>query len=496
VWQLAFQVKPPVEFPQVRAQITADLERLQVLEQHDRVAWLRTLAEGYELTSDTAGKERVQARLTELQPCSMSVLQNRVKAWEEANPRPEEDATEEVRQAHNQGILDFTLPLLERCPGADLLWLRAVTAAGAVKPPREDLVDQGAERLLAAARAGRLSVGRPMESHLADIYLQAKLDPERAYSLIQAASRSRIEDREKKLSNEGLPESFRQRIERMIPVDDLSHLLQLTRAETRTGRLEESRSTLEAVEAQMEIVTAAAEENEDFASSLPRWRARIFREYGDLAEAEGRRQDAALYLYRAAALGNGEETAERAAALWRESGGTAAAWAALSGEASEEETPPPGRWDDKGETLPALALSDLKGKSWGWTEFEGKTVLANIWATWCAPCRAEHPYIQKLHEQLKDRDDLKIITLNVDFNPGVVTPYLEENGYSFPVLLAMDYVEEVVGSLSIPRNWLLRGDGTLLKEQLGFDPTESEAEWLASTLTLLEAAAGGEAASD
>jgi len=493
-WQVAFKVTPPAQFPKLREQVAADLERIKALEQTDRIAWLDLLKEGYDLTSETAGRERVEARLAELQPCAAQVLQTRFKSWEETHPHPNGETPKAESQSYYRTLLDFTAPLVEQCPNADLLWLHRTHSAAKLNPPATDVLRQGSDRLLAAAEAGRLSVGRPMELMIADLLLQARIDPERALELTVAGGPKLIEERKKRLEDDRLPEAMRERLERYSPVEDLEQQLRLARAQTRAGQLEASRRSLQAAEVQLTPLLTAWEDDEQLSNQIPRWRGRLLQERGDLAAAEDHPQDAALYLHRAAVLGGDEELAERAATLWRESGGSAAAWAALDDAAAPaEDTAAPGNWMTRDEALPAFALSDLQGKTWTLTQLQGKTVLANIWATWCGPCRLEHPYIQKLHERLKDRDDITVVTLNVDFSPGMITPYLEENGYTFPVLMAMDYVEEVVGSLAIPRNWLLQGDGTLLKEQLGFNPEETEEEWLASTMGLLEGlvAAGG-----
>ena len=58
------------------------------------------------------------------------------------------------------------------------------------------------------------------------------------------------------------------------------------------------------------------------------------------------------------------------------------------------------RWSARDEEVAAFELGDLGGKTWTLASFAGKKVFVNLWATWCTPCRAELPYVQKLHEQL------------------------------------------------------------------------------------------------
>jgi len=61
-----------------------------------------------------------------------------------------------------------------------------------------------------------------------------------------------------------------------------------------------------------------------------------------------------------------------------------------------------------------------------------KATLVNLWATWCGPCRGEHPDIQKLYERIKDRKDLQILTISVDDRPIAERAYVKAEKYTFP----------------------------------------------------------------
>jgi thiol-disulfide isomerase/thioredoxin len=67
-------------------------------------------------------------------------------------------------------------------------------------------------------------------------------------------------------------------------------------------------------------------------------------------------------------------------------------------------------------------------------------LLINVWATWCGPCQAELPKLEKLYEKVKDRSDLQILTLTIDEDLGAVAPFMKEKGYTFPVLPAYSFV--------------------------------------------------------
>src|SRR5690606_27622587 len=55
---------------------------------------------------------------------------------------------------------------------------------------------------------------------------------------------------------------------------------------------------------------------------------------------------------------------------------------------------------------------DLTGKTWRLADLKGKVAYVNVWTTWCGPCRAEMPGLQKLYERWKDREDRIVLTIS------------------------------------------------------------------------------------
>ena len=145
-----------------------------------------------------------------------------------------------------------------------------------------------------------------------------------------------------------------------------------------------------------------------------------------------------------------------------------------------------GRWEKPKKSIPAFELTDLSGKTWRLKELNGKSVLIDVWATWCGPCQAELPHLQKLYEQVKGRSDIQILTFDYDSNPGVVGPYMKDKGYTFPVLpiVSAAQIEEAVNDNGIPQNWVLDSGGTTLWRQIGYGP-ESYDDFSKDMLTRL-----------
>lgn len=122
------------------------------------------------------------------------------------------------------------------------------------------------------------------------------------------------------------------------------------------------------------------------------------------------------------------------------------------------------------EEHPAIdfTLTDQYGKTHRLSDYRGKVVFLNFWATWCPPCRAEMPDIQNLYEKYSGGDDVVILGVagpgSVDDKDlAGVTAFLEENGYTYPV--AMDETGEVFGLYGVsalPTTFMIDRNGNVL----------------------------------
>ncbi len=83
---------------------------------------------------------------------------------------------------------------------------------------------------------------------------------------------------------------------------------------------------------------------------------------------------------------------------------------------------------------PALELTDLSGKAWSLAALKGRTVLLNFWASWCEPCRAEMPSLERLavtHGPTK----LVVLTVNYQEPEATIRRFLEARPVALPILL-------------------------------------------------------------
>ncbi|HWE53690.1 MAG TPA: TlpA disulfide reductase family protein [Bryobacteraceae bacterium] len=108
--------------------------------------------------------------------------------------------------------------------------------------------------------------------------------------------------------------------------------------------------------------------------------------------------------------------------------------------------------------------TDLDGRQWNIQNWKGKVVLVNIWAIWCAPCRAELPYLQKLHEGLHGRANRLVISINVDSEDGLARRLIREHGYTFPVISSRGLADAIDFAHGVPRNRMVDAQGRLLAE--------------------------------
>jgi thiol-disulfide isomerase/thioredoxin len=121
-----------------------------------------------------------------------------------------------------------------------------------------------------------------------------------------------------------------------------------------------------------------------------------------------------------------------------------------------------------------FTMRDLDGKKISFNTMKGKTIFLNLWATWCGPCRAEMPSIQKLYEQT-DREKIAFVMLSVDDNnyPKKVSKFVASSEYTFPVYVA-ETLPAVLNVPSIPTTFVISSDGKIIYKKVGMANYNSE----------------------
>jgi thiol-disulfide isomerase/thioredoxin len=128
-----------------------------------------------------------------------------------------------------------------------------------------------------------------------------------------------------------------------------------------------------------------------------------------------------------------------------------------------------------GKIAPSFTLSDLDGKQVSLSEFKGKVVLLDFWATWCGPCRRAMPHLDSLYRKYKGQG-LVVIGLNHERDHDKVRAFAEGQ-ISYPILLDADEQFNEYGISGIPAAFYVGRDGTIRYREVGFSPRrETEVE--------------------
>ncbi|WPX08041.1 TlpA family protein disulfide reductase [Anaerocellum danielii] len=110
-------------------------------------------------------------------------------------------------------------------------------------------------------------------------------------------------------------------------------------------------------------------------------------------------------------------------------------------------------------------LVSVDGKEYSISDFKGRKVLLNFFATWCPPCRAEIPDFERFHRENKD---VVLLGINIQEDKETVKEFLNSMGVTYPVLLDRDgNVSAQFGIEGIPTTFLLDENGRIVAKNVG-----------------------------
>jgi len=115
-------------------------------------------------------------------------------------------------------------------------------------------------------------------------------------------------------------------------------------------------------------------------------------------------------------------------------------------------------------------LPDLNGQVVRLSQLKGKVVMLNVWTTWCPPCRKEMPTMETLYRQLKSADFVMLAASQDVDGKNTVVPYLQEGGFTFPVLLDVQgEVGKKYGVTGYPETFIINRQGDVVYRHIGYN---------------------------
>lgn len=136
-----------------------------------------------------------------------------------------------------------------------------------------------------------------------------------------------------------------------------------------------------------------------------------------------------------------------------------------------------------GVTNPAeYTISALDGGKLKLSSLKGKVIVMDFWATWCGPCRVQHPLYEKVKQKFLDNDDVIFLAINTDEDSNAVKPFLASNEWNTKSVYFEDGLSDLLRVSSIPTTIVFDKNGQIFSRMNGFVP-ERFVDQLTSRIT-------------
>lgn len=133
-----------------------------------------------------------------------------------------------------------------------------------------------------------------------------------------------------------------------------------------------------------------------------------------------------------------------------------------------------------GSRAPDFSLATLDGKQVSLSQYRGKKVILNFWASWCSPCKIELPHLQKVWDKYQEGNEVVVLTVaGGESDEGEIKSFIYNNNYNF--IVALDSTESTFNRYditSVPKTFFLDKNGVIKKMQLGMFTSPGEIEFM------------------
>jgi peroxiredoxin len=155
-------------------------------------------------------------------------------------------------------------------------------------------------------------------------------------------------------------------------------------------------------------------------------------------------------------------------------------WAGQSEVRGQMPTPRP--VIKQGQPAPNFTLTSLEGQPVSLSDYAGKVVLVNLWATWCPPCKAEMPTLNRYYQD-HQAEGLVVLAVNSQEESKTVKAFIDDSGFTFPVLVDLGgTVMSLYNTRGLPTSFIIDRQGRLRYTHTGQISSDQLEQYIAPLL--------------
>lgn len=138
---------------------------------------------------------------------------------------------------------------------------------------------------------------------------------------------------------------------------------------------------------------------------------------------------------------------------------------------------------DIGKSAPEFTLKSVDGSDISLSDFHGKKVILNFWATWCEPCKFEIPFFQKIYSE-QTGNNIVVVAVDVKETASKVQDFANSKALTFPILLDTEakVVQKYCLPGALPITLFIDAEGTIKARKIGAFRSQAEVESVLNSL--------------